>query len=239
MDDFAFQMESGPVPVVGSRLEDLAFQTHSVPASDIACVWIVRVPDAVDQWPEKWQDLAKWEKQSIDNPRTISELLALLSRSPDQDVARSSAPAWLLICARDKKGEWFFTRCLVYDKHAYNMPPSHPDEAGSHGGDICPEFVHFLKRMFPHLVRETKGHALAKKSSTQTRRRSYYRSGALRTDIPLRNGKPHGEAVTYFSSGAVSMRIPYVEGVVHGRTRSYLENGKLVDAMRVGDGDDE
>ena len=90
--------------------------------------------------------------------------------------------------------------------------------------------------------------------------RSYYASGAIRTDATVRNGlldgpskmfyesgakmseanyragMLDGKAISYFENGATKSTAEYRQGVLHGKSTSCSEDGSMVDEVTFVDG---
>lgn len=58
--------------------------------------------------------------------------------------------------------------------------------------------------------------------------KEFYKSGALRLEMYLENGKPEGSFVVYFESGKPNEIRAYRNGLFQGVWRTYNENGNLI-----------
>src|SRR6266550_3299976 len=61
-----------------------------------------------------------------------------------------------------------------------------------------------------------------------TIQRHFYRTGLIREEIPLRNGRRHGVARTWHKNGVLASEEPYRNGVPHGICRQWDEQGRLL-----------
>jgi antitoxin component YwqK of YwqJK toxin-antitoxin module len=63
------------------------------------------------------------------------------------------------------------------------------------------------------------------------RYRCYYKSGALKWEIPYKNGKLNGIGKVYYKSGALGGEIPYENDKKNGMGKCYYESGALLDEI--------
>ena len=63
--------------------------------------------------------------------------------------------------------------------------------------------------------------------------KSYYRTGLIREEIPLRNGQRHGVARTWHRNGQLASEEPYRNGLPHGVCRQWDEAGRLLGKYRI------
>src|SRR5579872_5210428 len=56
----------------------------------------------------------------------------------------------------------------------------------------------------------------------------YYRSGQLREQVPMRDGRRHGTARTWHKDGRLATEEPYQNGLLHGLCRQWDEAGRLL-----------
>jgi len=66
-----------------------------------------------------------------------------------------------------------------------------------------------------------------------TIQRHFYRTGLLREEIPLRNGRRHGVARTWHKNGVLASEEPCRNGVPHGTYRQWDEAGRLLGKYRT------
>ena len=66
-----------------------------------------------------------------------------------------------------------------------------------------------------------------------TIQRHFYRTGLLREEIPLRNGRRHGVARTWHRNGVLASEEPYRNGLPHGICRQWDEAGRLLGKYRM------
>ena len=66
-----------------------------------------------------------------------------------------------------------------------------------------------------------------------TIQRHFYRTGLLREEIPLRNGRKHGVARTWHKNGVLASEEPCRNGVPHGTYRQWDEAGRLLGKYRM------
>ena len=66
-----------------------------------------------------------------------------------------------------------------------------------------------------------------------TNQRHFYRTGLLREEIPLRNGRRHGVRRTWHKNGVLASEEPYVNGLLHGICRQWDEAGRLLGKYRM------
>jgi antitoxin component YwqK of YwqJK toxin-antitoxin module len=88
-----------------------------------------------------------------------------------------------------------------------------------------------LTKRFPKLLRATRGARLAREDIAESDisvERVYFRDGALRMQVPLRDGKRHGLGCSMFKSGGVSLLLPYSLGRIEGTVKSFAEGGTLL-----------
>jgi len=57
--------------------------------------------------------------------------------------------------------------------------------------------------------------------------RTYYPSGALKAEFPLKDGRLEGETTWYYESGAIGAILSYKNNRLHGVTRTFYEDGTL------------
>ena len=55
----------------------------------------------------------------------------------------------------------------------------------------------------------------------------YYENGKLKFEVPRQNGKPHGMLKKYYESGNLEYETPFENGKPHGVEKWYYENGNL------------
>ena len=66
-----------------------------------------------------------------------------------------------------------------------------------------------------------------------TIQRHFYRTGLLREEIPLRNGRRHGVNRTWHRNGVLASEEPYQNGVPHGICRQWDEASRLLGKYRM------
>ncbi len=66
-----------------------------------------------------------------------------------------------------------------------------------------------------------------------TIQRYFYRTGLIREEIPLRNGRRHGVARTWHRNGQLASEEPYQNGLPHGVCRQWDETGRLLGKYRM------
>ncbi len=66
-----------------------------------------------------------------------------------------------------------------------------------------------------------------------TIQRHFYRTGLLREEIPLRNGRRHGVNRTWHRNGVLASEEPYQNGLAHGTCRQWDEAGRLLGKYRM------
>jgi hypothetical protein len=66
-----------------------------------------------------------------------------------------------------------------------------------------------------------------------TIQRYFYRTGLLREEVPLRNGRRHGVARTWHKNGVLASEEPCRNGVPHGTYRQWDEAGRLLGEYRM------
>jgi hypothetical protein len=69
-----------------------------------------------------------------------------------------------------------------------------------------------------------------------TTRQTYYRSGQLREQVPLRNGQRHGVVRTWHKNGKPATEEPFQNGLLHGICRQWDEAGRLLGKYRMDHG---
>lgn len=57
--------------------------------------------------------------------------------------------------------------------------------------------------------------------------KTYYPSGAVKAEFPLKNGRLEGETTWYYESGAIGAILDYKDNRLHGTARAFYEDGKL------------
>lgn len=57
--------------------------------------------------------------------------------------------------------------------------------------------------------------------------KSYYPSGALKAEFPMKDGRLEGQTKWYYESGAVGAILNYRNNRLQGLSRSYYESGRL------------
>ena len=67
----------------------------------------------------------------------------------------------------------------------------------------------------------------------KTIQRHFYRTGLIREEIPLRNGRRHGAAHTWHRNGVLASEEPYQDGVLHGICRQWDEAGRLLGKYKM------
>lgn len=66
-----------------------------------------------------------------------------------------------------------------------------------------------------------------------TIQRSFYRSGQVREEVPVRNGRRHGIARVWHKNGQLASEEPFQNGLLHGMCRQWDERGKLLGDYRM------
>jgi len=66
-----------------------------------------------------------------------------------------------------------------------------------------------------------------------TIQRHFYRTGLIREEIPLRNGRRHGVARTWHRNGQLASEEPYRDGLPNGVCRQWDETGRLLGKYRM------
>jgi len=66
-----------------------------------------------------------------------------------------------------------------------------------------------------------------------TIQRNFYRTGLLREETPLRNGRRHGVARTWHKNGRLASEEPYQNGLPHGISRQWNEAGRLLGKYKM------
>ncbi len=66
-----------------------------------------------------------------------------------------------------------------------------------------------------------------------TIQRHFYRTGLIREEIPLRNGRRHGLYRTWHKNGLLASEESYVNGLPHGICRQWDDEGHLLGKYRV------
>jgi len=66
-----------------------------------------------------------------------------------------------------------------------------------------------------------------------TIQRHFYRTGLIREEIPLRNGRRNGVARTWHKNGLLASEEPYQHGVPHGICRQWDEAGRLLGKYKM------
>jgi hypothetical protein len=66
-----------------------------------------------------------------------------------------------------------------------------------------------------------------------TIQRHFYRTGLIREEIPLRNGRRHGVARTWHKNGVLASEEPYRNGVPHGICRQWDGEGRLLGKYKM------
>jgi hypothetical protein len=66
-----------------------------------------------------------------------------------------------------------------------------------------------------------------------TIQKHFYRTGLLREEIPLRNGRRHGVNRTWHRNGVLASEEPYQNGLAHGICRQWDEAGRLLGKYRM------
>jgi len=66
-----------------------------------------------------------------------------------------------------------------------------------------------------------------------TIQRYFYRTGLIREEIPLRNGRRHGVSRTWHRNGQLASEEPYQNGLPHGVCRQWDEAGRLLGKYRM------
>jgi len=66
-----------------------------------------------------------------------------------------------------------------------------------------------------------------------TIQRHFYRTGLIREEIPLRNGRRHGVSRTWHRNGQLASEEPYQNGLPHGVCRQWDEAGRLLGKYRM------
>ena len=61
----------------------------------------------------------------------------------------------------------------------------------------------------------------------------FYRTGLIREEIPLRNGRRHGITHTWHKNGRLASEEPYRHGLPHGVCRHWDEAGRLLGKYRM------
>lgn len=65
-------------------------------------------------------------------------------------------------------------------------------------------------------------------SNSETMTTTYFETGKVSTETPLKDNLPHGVVKTYYPSGKIMREVEYDNGSPAGKIREYDENGKLV-----------
>jgi antitoxin component YwqK of YwqJK toxin-antitoxin module len=60
-----------------------------------------------------------------------------------------------------------------------------------------------------------------------TKKYEYYKSGKLKSEVPLIKGKKEGVKIIYYESGKIKGRIDYRNDVENGKYITYYENGNI------------
>jgi antitoxin component YwqK of YwqJK toxin-antitoxin module len=58
--------------------------------------------------------------------------------------------------------------------------------------------------------------------------RLFHPNGALRAEIPLQNGRPHGLRKDWHLNGTLAAEIPFENGLQHGVTKAWATDGRLL-----------
>lgn len=66
-----------------------------------------------------------------------------------------------------------------------------------------------------------------------TIQRHFYRTGLVREEIPLRNGRRQGVTRTWHRNGVLASEEPYRNGVPHGICRQWDETGRLLGKYKM------
>ena len=72
-------------------------------------------------------------------------------------------------------------------------------------------------------------------------KRTYYKNGALRTEVFVINGKSNGEFKTYYENGNLKTKCSLIDNILNGEYKSYDENenpvlfGSYIDGKRHGE----
>lgn len=66
-----------------------------------------------------------------------------------------------------------------------------------------------------------------------TIQRSFYRSGQVREEVSMRNGRRHGIARVWHKNGQLASEEPFQNGLLHGKCRQWDERGKLLGEYRM------
>lgn len=58
-------------------------------------------------------------------------------------------------------------------------------------------------------------------------KKTYYKNGNVKTEIPYVNGKKTGRATLFYENSFIKAETDYCDDVIHGFVRTYYEDGSL------------
>ena len=58
-------------------------------------------------------------------------------------------------------------------------------------------------------------------------KREYYKSGELKSEVFVINGKYHGEYKKYYENGQLELLCSYIDNKMNGEIKSYFPDGQL------------
>ncbi len=80
------------------------------------------------------------------------------------------------------------------------------------------------------------GNGTDERSVRATLKRSFYRNGQLREEVPLRKDRRHGVVRSWHKNGVLAGEETYRNGLLHGVCRQWNEAGRLLGKYRMANG---
>jgi hypothetical protein len=199
---------------------------------ELSEIRVVRFSDTLESLPTEWLTVKEAEQEVITLDADFKIMTASLVRAgptdgPSKNEPRQSpCPVYgaLVALPRLPSQEIAIVFFKLHDENMLIVSPS--------GWSVSNEELHkFLTKRFPKLLRATRGARLAREDIAESDisvERVYFRDGALRMQVPLRDGKRHGLGCSMFKSGGVSLLLPYSLGRIEGTVKSFAEGGTLL-----------